>query len=655
MNVAKDYIIFLLGAFGSFFIGMWLSTQRVAEILNHPIEFDPFFTLWGRPIYFPEFMLWYFKYGAFEPKAFESAAFPSLMGSFIGMAFILCFAIFRVKRKKESTSHGSARWATDKEVVESGLLERKGAVVGVMIPTESKSILDLSKKGGYYLRHSGAEHIFVSAPPRTGKGAGIIIPTLYAYEESVLVLDIKKENYEATAGHRKHTLNQYVIKFEPTAADGSSARYNPLNEIRVKTRHEMQDVQNLVALLMNPDGQKKEEGGASEHFNNTASGLLTGVILHILYTDKKASLPRLAMLLSNTMNEEVAGDELDEDEDQDIWPFLKDMLETVHGPKELFEDIYGDIQDNITNNHPIVGKAARDMISMADRERASTLTTAAQRLRLFLDPIIAANMSESDFKIADLMNLDKPVSFYLVSPPSDIVRITPLWRIIMNFIIQRLTVEMKYKDGEQVKMYKHRLLMILDEFAILGKFEAIEKVFAFVPGYGIRAMIITQTVNQIYKEYGRNSSIIDNCRLRIVYTPNEPVTAEWISKILGNRTEIVENRTFQRGFFGALGNSVSISTSESSRALLDIGEVMNFSSDNSIIMLSGTRPIIAKKIAWYKDKNFKPYWIEAPQESDRIPQINRSNVAQPAAKNEEQLNKSTYGATDELDYDWEDD
>jgi type IV secretion system protein VirD4 len=660
MSVAKEYLIFLSGAIGSIFIGMWISSQQIARMLGYPVEFNPLFYFWGHPIYSPEFLIWYFMYGSYAEAAFREAAHASLVGTIVGFVFIIIFAIVRVKKKKVSTSHGSARWATDQEIMKSGLLDRKGAVVGLMIPQNRTSF---GNPKGFYFRHSGAEHIFITAPPRTGKGVGVIIPTLYAYEESVLVLDIKKENYEASAGHRKHTLGQYVIKFEPTADDGSSARYNPFHEIRVRTRHEMQDVQNLVELLMNPDGQKKEEGGASEHFNDTAANLLIGVILHLLYTDPKASLPRLAIMLSNTVNAETCeeDDEEEEDENEGIWPFIKDMLETNHGPQALFQEIYGQFMDDITTNHPIVGKTARDMLGMAFRERASTLTTAARRLRLFLDPIVASNMSDSDFKVADLMNRDKPVSFYMVSPPGEMMRVTLLFRMILNFIIQRLTVEMKYEAGEQVKMYKHRLLMILDEFPSLGKFDAIEKVFAFVPGYGIRAMIITQSVNQIYKLYGKNTSIIDNCRLRVVFTPNDIETAQWISKSLGNRTEIVENKSYQRGFFGALGNSVTISTSETSRALLDDGEVMQFPYEQEIVMLAGTRPIKAKKIAWYTDNNFKSKWIQAPSVSDRIPQESRDfsevNIVHPSAEGErrEVVPQRVYGATDQLEYDWEDD
>ncbi len=615
-RVTHDLFIYIIGALICFFGGMWLSTQQIARELNYPLEFgEPLLNFDQTPVYPPNFMYWWFKYGGYAPHEFQKASWYSLIGAALGIAFIIVFAFVRLNRRKELTSHGTARWATEEEVKNSPaeLTKRDGVVLG-LLPARKPTLLEKAgfrpKPKAQYLRHSGPEHIFVSAPPRTGKGAGLVVPTLLEYRESVLVVDIKKENYEATAGFRKNKLKQTVIKFEPTATDGSSARYNPFDEIRARVKEEVKDVQNVVELLVYPDGKPKNEGGASEHFINAASGLLTGAILHLLYTDPYASLPRLAMFLSRTDPVMIGEDE--------VWDFLYEMKATEHADSTLFDTIYGDLFGENTGNHPIVGKAVRDLLGMDFRERAGVRSTAVARLKLYMDPIVGANVSTSDFAVSDLMNHTTPVSLYIVIPPSDITRMISLVRLVVNQIINKLTVEMKYEGGQQVKMYKHKLLLMLDEFPALGRMEALETAFAYTPGYGIRAMIITQSMNQIYKWYGRDNSIVDNCRVRIVYTPNDPETADWISRILGTKTEMVENRSYQSSFINVTPKNVTVSTQESSRPLLTPGEVMQFPLEKEILLAAGTPPIMAKKVMFFKDRNFKKRLLDAPAESDRI-------------------------------------
>ncbi|MBN0287483.1 type IV secretory system conjugative DNA transfer family protein, partial [Pseudomonas aeruginosa] len=100
-----------------------------------------------------------------------------------------------------------------------------------------------------YLRHEGPEHILTFAPTRSGKGVGLVVPTLLSWPASAVVHDIKGENWQITAGWRSRY--SHCLLFNPT--DAKSAAYNPLLEVR-RGAHEVRDVQNIADILVDPEG-----------------------------------------------------------------------------------------------------------------------------------------------------------------------------------------------------------------------------------------------------------------------------------------------------------------------------------------------------------------------------------------------------------------
>jgi len=237
-------------------------------------------------------------------------------------------------------------------------------------------------------------------------------------------------------------------------------------------------------------------------------------------------------------------------------------------------------------------------------------------LGLYRDPVIAYNTSVSEFSVSDLMNNDQPVSLYLLVPPSDINRTRPLIRMILNQVVCRLTETMKFKDGKPVQQYKHRLLLLLDEFPALGRLDAFEAALAFIAGYGIKALLVIQSIHQLNKTYCANNSITDNCHVRIVFTPNDSSTPEFISKMLGTKTEVVENQSHSGHRLNAWLGHVSVSTSQTARPLLTPGEVLQLPKDQEIIFFSGCPPILGRLNFYYRDENFISRLMEAPQISE---------------------------------------
>ncbi|HQT43942.1 MAG TPA: type IV secretory system conjugative DNA transfer family protein, partial [Halothiobacillus sp.] len=240
--------------------------------------------------------------------------------------------------------------------------------------------------------------------------------------------------------------------------------------------------------------------GMTDHWAKTGHALLVGTVLHVMYSEDDKTLRGVAQFLSNPSRT------LDET--------LAEMMNSNH---------LGD------QPHPVVAASARDMMNKSENERSGVLSTAMSFLTLYRDPIVASNTDKSDFSVADLMNAEQPVSLYLVVPPSDKDRLKPLIRLMINQIIRNLTESMEFKDGRSVAGYKHRLLLMIDEFPSLGRLDIFQEALAFIAGYGMKAYLITQDLSQLYAAYGKDESIMSNCHIRIAYAPNKIETAELIS------------------------------------------------------------------------------------------------------------------------------
>lgn len=575
-----------------FLSGVWTSTQFAAKWLAYQPQLGPpMFVLKGVPIYFPlKIFIWVFQYHAYAPKIFDKALLFAFAGSILGVCVAIGLALLRAKKPKELTSHGTARWADHDDLKRAKLLEGKGIVLGV-------------SNEGEYLRHDGPEPVLVYAPTRAGKGVSIIVPTLLTWPHSVIVTDIKGENWGITSGFRKHGLKNITMKFDPTANDGTSVRFNPLAEIRLKTDFEVRDVQNIVDMIIDPQGT-----GNLDHWEKTGHALLVGAILHVLYSHEYSpTLAGVAALLS--------------DPKRDFTYTLLTMRQFNHlknvEDRNVFKNIYG----SDSETHPVVSHAAQALFNKDEKERSGVLSTALSFLELYQDPVIARNTACSEFSITDLMNHEKPVSLYLVIPSSDILRVTALTRIILNLIVTRLTEKMEFENGRPVASYEHRLLLLLDEFPAFGKLDNFEKQLAFVAGYGIKPLLIVQSLNQLFKTYGDNNSIIDNCHVRTVFTPNTDETAERVSRMLGQRTELVQSQSYSGHRLNPWLTNASYSTQEIGRALMTPDEVMVLPYDEEIVFVTGFSPIKANKLVYYEDDNFTSRLKPVPAKSDvcRIP------------------------------------
>lgn len=549
----------VLTVFGIVVLGTWGATQWTAAQLGYQLRLGtPWFDFLGLPIYHPwRIFEWWYWFEAYAPRVFLRGGAIAAASGLIACCVAIAMSIWRARQSKLVTTYGSARWAVRYEILRAGLASPTGVFLG--------------SKDETYLRHDGPEHVMAFAPTRSGKGVGLVIPTLLTWSGSAVIHDIKGENWQLTAGWRARF--SHCLLFNPT--DPLSAAYNPLLEVR-RGAHEVRDVQNIADILVDPEGALERRN----HWEKTSHALLVGAILHVLYAGHDKTLRGVANCLSDP-----------------ACPF-----ETTLHRMMLTKHLGG-------SPHPVVASAAREVLNKSDNERSGVLSTAMSFLGLYRDPTVAQVTSRCDWRIADLISAENPVSLYLVVPPSDISRTKPLIRLILNQIGRRLTESL---DGSDGIARRHRLLMMLDEFPALGRLDFFESALAFMAGYGLRAFLIAQSLNQIDKAYGSNHSILDNCHVRIAFATNDERTAKRISEMLGTATELRAQRNYAGHRLAPWLGHLMVSRQETARPLLTPGEVMQLPPDDAVVMASGHPPIRAKKLRYYQDVNFKRRVIKAP-------------------------------------------
>lgn len=539
-------------------VTLWGATQWTAWRLGHQAQLGPpWFEFAGIPVYLPPtFFWWWYAYDAYAPSIFVEGALIAASGGVISIAVAIGMSVWRAREAKNVATYGSARWATLREARNAGLIGPDGVMLGML--------------GRDYLRHDGPEHVLCFAPTRSGKGVGLVVPTLLTWPGSSIVHDIKGENWELTSGFRAR--HGRVLLFDPTNAQ--SAAYNPLLEVR-RGEWEVRDVQNIADVLVDPEGALERRN----HWEKTSHALLVGAILHVLYAGQDKTLAGVAAFLS--------------DPKQPIETTLRAMMTTPHLGK--------------AGTHPVIASAARELLNKSENERSGVLSTAMSFLGLYRDPVVAQVTCRCDWRIRDLVESERPTTLYLVVPPSDISRTKPLVRLVLNQIGRRLTEELHAKGR------RHRLLLMLDEFPALGRLDFFESALAFMAGYGLKSFLIAQSLNQIEKAYGPNNAILDNCHVRVSFATNDERTAKRVSDALGTATEIRDARNYAGHRLSPWLGHLMVSRQETARPLLTPGEVMQLPATDELVLVSGCPPIRARKARYYEDRRLTERLFPAPK------------------------------------------
>lgn len=509
----------------------------------------------------------------------------------LGMLFGVGLARF-VSEEADDDAFGSSRWARVSELKDFGLL--KQPIEGIVLGQDAK---------GRILSHQGKEHLFLFAPTRSGKGVGLIVPTLVSWPDSTIVIDIKGENWELTAGRRKR-MGHYVIRFDPT--DPSSPACNPLLEVRPDKA--VRDVRNLVEVLA---GGTQLDRGQDSYWTTAGKTLLTAFCLHVLYAGEDKSLRGVLDLMRLPIEPDPNTDP--DDVETGHKAILKILMSTPHHRA-------GGVDENIR-------RTASSFRNLNEKTLSSVWATAESFLTLFEDPALRATTSRQDFRLRDLQFADRPTSLYIVIPPSDLDRLRPLLRLIITQTMAHLTEELdgarpndqaeasSKGQGASSPPKRHPLLLLLDEFPALGRMDYVRRLLGYCAGYDIRAFIVAQDLRQIDEIYGSNNALLGAAHVRVAFASNDDRTAQRISSLLGKTTHRrkTESRSGRKGEF-VLGHR-SVGEAVHARDLLTPGEIMQLAPDDELILLAGKPPIRAKKLRYYEDERFLPHIHPPPQQS----------------------------------------
>ena len=464
---------------------------------------------------------------------------------------------------KSGDAHGSAHWASLREIEDSGCLgEVEDGVV-------------LGSYRGRPLRTLRDHHVLVFSPPGTGKSTVLAAPTLLTWRGSVLVLDVKAELYDWTASYRSRELGQHVCRLDLTAAErgplGESrrVRINPLLAIPRGVR-EVAEAQAVADLLL-PASSDKGDG----FWRSRAQELLTALALHALYCEPQPTLARCRERLR----------------EGPIEALLAEMILTAHDDERAWQSPAGDP----TSTHPEIAGTARSLLAMAHETRSGIIAHAEEALRLFGDPRLAANTATSDVTASDLMDRERPVSLYLTLPGAEVDRLERVLRLLISQWLRELLGRAVARDPAKPP-YKHRLLLLLDEFPLLGRMKFLEKAGAALRGYGVQLLLVVQSVTQLRSLYGNQETISGICPIHLTMGATDVETAKRISERLGRLTVETERRSIASS--GA--SRTTLSDGEHGRPLLAPDEVARLPEDRLLVLPLGRAPILGERVPFHQ-------------------------------------------------------
>ena len=486
-----------------------------------------------------------FVFAFFDQPPGESAWQWLVFGPFIFVGGIFGFQYSRMASGADAffgltgDSHGSARFANRKELKK--LQREDGLLIGRNPHT------------GRLLRYDGPAHLITLAPTRAGKGVGTVIPNLLAAERSVLVIDPKGENARIAGEARRrfgtvHVLDPFEVSGMPSAA------YNPLDRLTPDSLDLGEEAASLTeALVMDPPGQVTEA-----HWNEEAKAILGGLIMFCV---------------------------CHEDGNRRTLATVREYLTL---PPEKLRALLELMQDSDAAGG-LIARAANRFLGKADREAASVLSN-AQRHTHFLDsPRIAKVLSRSDFHFSDLRH--RIASVFLVLPPNRMDAYSRWLRLLVSQALQDIARDAEASvrplngptDAQGgTERLKAPVLFLLDEFAALGRLEAVERAMGLMAGYGLQLWPILQDMSQLKDLYGeRAGTFIANAGVQQVFGVNDFETAKWLSQMIGQETAGFQTDSFKPG------DGPSFSNNLTGRDLLTPDEIMQLRPENQLLRVQG--------------------------------------------------------------------
>lgn len=492
----------------------------------------------------------------------------------LGVPLLLWLVLLALlARTKPPSIHGDARFATRTDLGKQGMFE-----------PSSNGIL-VGKFGGRLVRLSGQQFVILAAPTRSGKGVGVVIPNLLEYGESMVVLDIKQENYELTSGWRA-SQGQEVFLFNPFAEDRRTHRWNPLTYVSNDPAFRVSDLMSIAAMLY-PDGADDQKFWVSQARN--------AFMAFALYLFEKW--------------------------EDDGSEGISERFRIARTLGQIYQLSSGDGTD-MRKRYEELGRSSflsstaqsafSNLLSQAAETFASILGTFKEPLNAWINPVLDAATSADDFLLTDVRK--KKMTIYIGIQPNKLAES----RLIVNlFFSQLINVNTKELPQNNSQL-KHQCLMLMDEFTSIGKVNIIASAVSYMAGYNMRLLPIIQSMAQLDATYGKElaRTLITNHALQILYAPREQQDANDYSEMLGYTTVRKQNVT--------RGRETSSSESEERRALMLPQELKAMGPDTEVFLCEGIpHPVKCDKIRYYQDK----YFTQRLLPKVKIPELNLTQLS----------------------------
>lgn len=449
--------------------------------------------------------------------------------------------------------HGDARLARRAEIKKAGLLTDKGIILG--------------RYQGRYLMLDGQQSVLCAAPPRSGKGVGLVQPNMLNWPDSVVILDIRRESFRITSGYRaKHGHDVYL--FNPLDEDSRTCQWNPLSYVSDHPELRINDLQK-IANMLSPDPPEGDP-----FWPASCRTLFLGLGLYLFETP---GLPR-------TLGEM--------------------MRQIMHGEAEAVGEHWRKlILDRDKSKQPLSPEckaALHDFINTSPNTQSSIRKTFTSKLELWINPLIDLATSTDSFDLRDLRR--RRISLYLGVDPADLGRLRLLLNLLFQQILDLNTRQMPQDNFD----LEYQLLLLMDEFTAIGRMPILADAISYIGGYNIRALIVIQGPSQLRATYGPDvAETITTCMgAQIAFAPKEQKHAVELSEALGYQTVSTRSRSRTVGLSAKTGGG-SVSVSEQRRALFLPQEIKDLGADQELVFMENVKPILAHKIRYYADRRFK--------------------------------------------------
>lgn len=515
-------------------------------------------------------------------------------------AFVGMIGFIAISYRPHLTSHGSAKWASKDELIKAKLAVRLKDLSG---PIYAKFGRPSSR--GEFITSLDIPHSFICAPTGSGKGVGVVIPTLLTYGGSVICLDVKGENFKATSRARQ-ALGDKIYRFSPLDEEYRSHRFNPLDGVsKLPPERRFTEAQRIAESFIVMSGDNVQG------FLVSAKQIFAASVLVVV----ERETPTMAAIY--------------------------DLLSEGGDFNEMFTKLAS--ETNVEEAKSIYQR----MAGIADRTLSAYMSVLFDGgLGIWRDGLVRAATQTSDFKIDDLRR--DPASIYIIVAPNDLAVLAPVIRLLFQQSVAIL------QSSEPQANEPYPVLFLLDEFPQLGKMTALSGAMSTIRSYGGRMMIVAQSLSNLRSAYGPDGAqnFLANCRLQLFMAPADSDTPDYVSKAIGDFTRKSRSKSWT---MGQIGKS-NIQERDEGARLLRPEELRGLSNDDCVLLIQDSDPVLAQKVRYFEDRVLHPIFegqMGAYPLPDKLAFSRPANLLSPSADKKGSQSSASKGDDDisEVDFD----